>query len=55
MLLTSPEEPLAILRKCLNSVSLFLKNPSEMLFIIEIPAPVTWFLKVKSRHNLKSE
>lgn len=54
MLLTSPAEPFEIFRNWRNSPSLLLQKPSEMLFIIESPAPVIWFLKVKSLHLAKS-
>ena len=49
-----PSEPFEMFRNCLNSLSLSLENPSAILFIIDNPAAITWFLKVKSLQFLKS-
>ena len=39
---TSPQEPFAMNKKCLNSLLLFRSNPSAILFIIETVALCIW-------------
>lgn len=38
---TSPQEPFAMKRNCLNSLFVFLSKPSAILFIIDTPARCT--------------
>ena len=50
---TSPHEPLAMNRKFLKSLLVWRSNPSAMLFMTEMLARSTWFLKEKSLQDLK--